>query len=101
MPFGPRTTSEAILASIWAELLRLERVGVHDNFFMLGGHSLLAIQILSRVGNAFQVELPVRSLFEAPTVADLAEYIEMVHWAAQNLRSSPSATVDDREEETL
>ncbi|HVR96916.1 MAG TPA: amino acid adenylation domain-containing protein, partial [Thermoanaerobaculia bacterium] len=68
----PRDPVEAELAEIWAELLGAERVGVLDNFFDLGGHSLLATQVISRVRDRFGVELPVRALFEEPTVAGLA-----------------------------
>jgi amino acid adenylation domain-containing protein len=67
-----RSESEKLLTEIWAHALRLERVGVHDNFFELGGHSLLATQVLSRVREAFQVEIPLRQLFEKPTIAHLA-----------------------------
>jgi amino acid adenylation domain-containing protein len=69
---APRTPVEEVLAGIWAEVLKLERVGINDNFFELGGHSLLATQALSRVNDAFETDLPLRSFFESPTVAALA-----------------------------
>jgi amino acid adenylation domain-containing protein len=69
---------EELLAAIWCDILALEHVGIDDNFFDLGGHSLLAVQCMSHVRSAFQVELPLRMLFEQPTVADLARQIEWI-----------------------
>ncbi|WP_253900255.1 condensation domain-containing protein [Corallococcus carmarthensis] len=69
----PATPTEARLAAIWEELLRVPGVGRHDNFFELGGHSLLATQVVARVRARFGVELRVRALFETPTVAELAQ----------------------------
>jgi acyl carrier protein len=63
------------MAAIWAEVLKIERLGATDNFFELGGHSLMATQVLSRVQKAFGVELPLRSMFDTPTVAGLAEAV--------------------------
>ena len=71
-----RTPVEERLAAIWEEILDLPRIGPQDHFFALGGHSLLAMRVLSRVRDAFGVDLPVRALFEAPVLADLALRIE-------------------------
>jgi natural product biosynthesis luciferase-like monooxygenase protein/amino acid adenylation domain-containing protein len=73
---APRTPAEELLAGIFAELLRRERVGLADHFFELGGHSLLAMQLAARVREAFGVELPLRALFETPAVGALAARIE-------------------------
>nr|QEO74619.1 AMP-dependent synthetase and ligase [uncultured bacterium] len=72
----PRTSTEKALADIWCEVLGLAEVGAFDGFFELGGHSLLATQVVARAREAFEVELPLRAIFEAPTVAGLAERVE-------------------------
>jgi len=73
---APRGPVEEMVARSWAEVLKLDRVGVHDNFFELGGHSLLATQVLSRIRSSFHLEVTLRDLFDAPTVAGLARRIE-------------------------
>jgi acyl carrier protein len=72
-----RTVTEACLADIWAEVLGLDRVGIHDNFFHLGGHSLAATRVVSQVIKKFQLEVPLRSLFQSPTIAEMAELIAL------------------------
>jgi len=72
---APRNSIEAALAKIWAEMLELDQVGVHDNFFDLGGHSLAATRVISRVVLTFPLDLPVKVLFDSPTVAEMAEVI--------------------------
>lgn len=92
---GPRTETEGVLVEIWAHLLHLDRVGVHDNFFELGGHSLLATQVVQRLRDAFRVEVPLRSLFESSTVADLAELIDTMRWAVQEPDDPSSQNTED------
>ena len=83
-PFvAPKNAIEERLANIWAELLKIEKIGIHDNFFDLGGHSLAAFRVISRVIQTFQLELPVKALFDAPTLAEMAAIIEQnqAKWA--------------------
>jgi amino acid adenylation domain-containing protein/FkbM family methyltransferase len=96
---GPRTETEKALAAIWTELLKVEHIGLNDDFFDLGGHSLLAITAVSRIRDVFEVDLPLRNLFERPTVAGLAEAIDALAWVAGS-REQPAAA-GSREEVEL
>jgi amino acid adenylation domain-containing protein len=89
----PRTPLEESLAGILASVLGLERVGIHDNFFQLGGHSLMATQVIARLQHQFQVELPLQSLFDRPTVAELGELV------AQRLAGERAARTQNRPRE--
>ncbi|HEX2740525.1 MAG TPA: amino acid adenylation domain-containing protein [Rubrobacter sp.] len=86
---APRNALEEQLVEIWVEVLGVTRVGVHDDFFELGGHSLRATQLVSRVREVFQAELPLISLFEEPTIAGLAERIEEARRGAQGQTAPP------------
>jgi amino acid adenylation domain-containing protein len=90
---GPRTAVEELVAGIWSEVLGVERVGVHDNFFELGGHSLLATQVISRVRESFKVELPLRSLFEAPQLSSFAGTVEQAMRDEQQVEAPPLVPV--------
>src|SRR6185312_12476997 len=89
----PRSPIEEILVEIWAEVLMTRQVGIHDNFFSLGGHSLLATQIIARLQSVLQVDLPILSLFEAPTVAGLAERVERALHSEQRVEVPPLVPV--------
>jgi acyl carrier protein len=69
---APRTDTENVLAEIVSDILKIDKVGVNDSFFELGGHSMMATQVISRIREEFKIEVPLRSLFEAPTVAGIA-----------------------------
>jgi acyl-coenzyme A synthetase/AMP-(fatty) acid ligase/acyl carrier protein len=89
---APRSEAEEVLAGIWAAVLRVERVGVHDDFFELGGHSLLATQVVSRVRQALGVEVPLQAVFAAPTVAELAGRLDELRAASGPLMPRVVAT---------
>ena len=89
----PRTATECTIAGIWAEVLKRDRVGADDNFLELGGHSLMAIRILGRLSKAFAVRLPLRVLFEAPTVAALAAQVDALMATPAAPAARPAATL--------
>lgn len=88
---APANVTQETFASIWSELLKIERVGISDNFFRLGGHSLMATRLISRIRSAFQVELPLQAVFENPTVAGLSERVDAIRWAVESLEESSAA----------
>ena len=93
---APRTPTEEMLASIWENVLHLEGIGVRDDFFALGGHSLNATQVVSRVREAFRVELPLRTLFEMPTIEALAKSIEALERGDEGAQAPPIVPVSRR-----
>ncbi|HYO52063.1 SDR family NAD(P)-dependent oxidoreductase, partial [Archangium sp.] len=86
---APRDEVEAALAGIWAELFGMQQVGTHDEFFQLGGHSLLGMQLVSRIREQLQVDLPLRQLFEAPTIAGLAPLIAQKQASLSKEKKAP------------
>jgi natural product biosynthesis luciferase-like monooxygenase protein len=95
---APDTPTEKALADLWQKVLRLDRVSMKDNFFASGGHSLLAMQLAGHVRDRFGIDLPLRNLFERPTVGKLAEAIDALLWSA---RSETPALAGKREEVML
>ena len=90
----PRSEIEELVAQIWRELLKCEPIGVYDNFFDLGGHSLLATRVVARLRSNFQVDFPLRTLFELPTIAGLAEYIHRLRCSSAGTSIAPIAPVN-------
>ncbi|BCL80823.1 non-ribosomal peptide synthetase [Ktedonobacteria bacterium brp13] len=86
---APRTPLEEILAGLWCGALGQTSIGIHDNFFHLGGHSLLAALLVSRIKAAFHVEVPLRLLFEQPTVAGFAQWLEQALYEGRNIDTAP------------
>jgi acyl carrier protein len=93
----PRDDRERRIAEMWCELLGIDRVGIDDNFFELGGHSLIATGLLSRIHREFHVKLPLRTIFDAPTVRGLTQRVADLSWASRD-RQSPPDDPDGREE---
>ena len=92
----PRSRVEKQLVQIWSEILKLERIGIHDSFFDLGGHSLTATQVVTRVCSAFAIDLTLREFFQLPTIANLAEIIEASTQQQADL-NTPAITRVERE----
>ena len=98
---APRTLVEKQLAEIWAQVLGLEKVGIHDNFFDLGGHSLLITQLLAQVRDKFKVNLSLGSLFKKPTVANIAKKIAIAQEAEPSSKIDPEDLIDLKTEAVL
>ncbi|MBW4505896.1 MAG: amino acid adenylation domain-containing protein [Scytonematopsis contorta HA4267-MV1] len=97
---APRSLLEKEMAEIWAQVLSIEKVGIHDNFFDLGGHSLLITQLLAEIRDRFKVNLSLRSLFELPTVANVAKKIASLQ-QAPNIKIDTQDTIDLKAEAVL
>jgi amino acid adenylation domain-containing protein len=95
---APRTPGEELLAGIWVDVLSIPQVGINDDFFELGGHSLLATRLISRIRDAFQIELPLASIFDASTIASLAERIEAEKRGGQSLSAPPLQPIPREED---
>ena len=94
---APRTDEEEVMSRIWEEVLGIERVGVHDEFSDLGGHSILAVQLISKVREGFRVDLPLKKLYEYPTVAELVEEVARQKWRGATYEELPK--IEKREDE--
>jgi acyl carrier protein len=94
---APSGEIEQRLASIWCELLQLERVGRHDNFFELGGDSILATRLSAQTHLALGIGLPLRPIFECQTLQRLAEYVEAAMWIGRRAAGSSPALLEERE----
>ena len=98
---APRTPVEKQLAEIWIKLLAIEKVGIHDNFFELGGHSLLITQLLAQLRDIFKVNLSLRSLFEQPTIANIANKIAIIQQAEPGTKVDQEESINLKDEAVL
>ena len=85
----PRTPLEEVLVHIWSQVLNIERIGIHDNFFLLGGYSLLVTQVIARVRDLLQAEIPLQTFFERPTIAQLSAYLETMEADGAKQKAPP------------
>jgi AMP-binding enzyme C-terminal domain/Phosphopantetheine attachment site len=95
----PTTSAELLLAQIWRDVLNIERIGIHDHFFRMGGHSLLATRAIAQLREVLQLEVPLRSIFEAPTIARLARTVEQLLEEQIAASEDPSAATLIKERE--
>jgi acyl carrier protein len=98
---APSDALEETLATIWAEVLGLKQIGIHDNFFELGGHSLLATRIVSRVREVLRIEVPLRSLFQTPTIAKMAEIARELTPTAEEFSASSISRIEQETDAEL
>ncbi|MCD6377048.1 MAG: amino acid adenylation domain-containing protein, partial [Caldisericaceae bacterium] len=95
---APRTPVEELLAAIWADILKIDNIGANDNFFDLGGHSLSATQLVSRIRNAFDVEIPIKTIFEFPILEELALQIEALKLQDETIQAPPIEPVSRKQD---
>jgi len=98
---APQTETQKALAQIWAEVLGIGKIGIHDNFFDLGGHSLMATQVVSRIRQTFDIEFPLRKIFESSTVESISKYIDTCIWAAKTYPITQDNTAKKRTQGVL
>ena len=92
MPPGNKTQEQ--LAGIWKELLGMERVGIHDNFFEIGGHSLLAMRVITAIRKQFSLHVPIKIIFKYPSIAELEEYILLMKESESELNFETSEVLE-------
>ncbi|HLO49401.1 MAG TPA: phosphopantetheine-binding protein, partial [Kamptonema sp.] len=95
---APLNELEETIANIWQKFLGVKQVGIYDNFFELGGHSLLATQVIAQMRLVIKMDLPLSILFDAPTIAEISQYIEKIRLTTQKFQAPINTELDDRME---